>query len=98
VSKIGVNPIFIEIQGQRKLCHPDGFNIQIGIDGIRCDFDDEIDSCAQKIEMSHWPVQLYFFEGKTQYIKLGSRLIKKLPVPFSILVRKIVRLELAARV
>jgi hypothetical protein len=39
-----------------------------------------------------------FLEGKTQYIKHVSRLIKNLPVLFGILVRKRVRQKLTARV
>jgi hypothetical protein len=38
----------------------------------------------------------FFFKVKRQYIKLASRLIKNLPVPLGTLVRKRVRLKLAA--
>jgi hypothetical protein len=38
----------------------------------------------------------FFFEVNDEYIKLASRLIKNLPVPLGTLVRKRVRLKLAA--
>jgi hypothetical protein len=43
-------------------------------------------------------LKFLFFEIKDVYIKLASRLIKNLPVPLGTLVRKRVRLKLAASV
>jgi hypothetical protein len=43
-------------------------------------------------------VLFIFFEEKDQYIRQASRLIKNLPVPLGTLVRKRVRLKLAASI
>jgi hypothetical protein len=49
---------------------------------------------AGKIKMQNG---VFFFLKITNLLKLASRLIKNLPVPFGTLVRKRVRLELAAK-